>query len=72
MQLLLIYINQYNTDKQNLEKKIRDVDKNISDVRGLVTTLLFLMQKLEKMKTKFLITIHTLRRKNLVSQLQKI
>ena len=72
MQLLLIYINQYNTDKQNLEKKIRDVDKNISDIRGLVTTVLFLMQKLEKMKTKFLITIHTLRRKNLVSQLQKI
>ena len=23
----LIYINQYNTDKQNLKKKIRDVDK---------------------------------------------
>ena len=23
----LIYINQYNTDKQNLEKKIEDVDK---------------------------------------------
>ena len=72
MQLLLIYINQYNTDKQNLEKKIRDVDKNISDVRGLVTTLLFLMQKLEKLKKKFLITIHTLRRKNLISQRQKI
>ena len=72
MQLLLIYINQYNTDKQNLEKKIRDVDKNVSDVRGLVTTLLFLMQKLEKLKKKFLITIHTLRRKNLISQRQKI
>ena len=24
----LIHINQYNTDKQNLEKKIGDVDKN--------------------------------------------
>ena len=23
----LVYINQYNTDKQNLEKKIGDVDK---------------------------------------------
>ena len=23
----LIHVNQYNTDKQNLEKKIRDVDK---------------------------------------------
>ena len=72
MQLLLIYMNQYNTDKQNLEKKIRDVDKNISGVRGLVTTLLFLMQKLEELKKKFLITIHTLRRKNLISQRQKI
>ena len=72
MQLLLIHMNQYNTDKQNLEKKIRDVDKNISGVRGLVTTLLFLMQKLEELKKKFLITIHTLRRKNLISQRQKI
>ena len=23
----LVYINQYNTDKQNLEKKIGDIDK---------------------------------------------
>ena len=33
----LIHINQYNTDKQNLEKKIGDVDKKIPDINGLVT-----------------------------------
>ena len=33
----LIYINQYNTDKQNLETKIGEVYKKIPDVRGLVT-----------------------------------
>ena len=27
----LIHINQYNTDKQNLEKKIGDVDQKIPD-----------------------------------------
>ena len=30
----LIHINQYNTDKQNLEKKIGDVDKKILDMSG--------------------------------------
>ena len=34
----LIHINQYNTGKQNLEKKIGDVDKKIPDTSGLVTT----------------------------------
>ena len=33
----LIHINQYNTDKLNLEKKIEDVDKRIPDTSGLVT-----------------------------------
>ena len=33
----LIHINQYNTDKQNLEK-IADVDKKIPDIIDLVTT----------------------------------
>ena len=33
----LIYIHQYNTDKQSLEKKIEDVDKEIPDTSGLVT-----------------------------------
>ena len=33
----LIRINQYNTDKQNLEKKIGYVDKKIPDTSGLVT-----------------------------------
>ena len=34
----LICINQYNIDKQNLEKKIGHVDKKLPDVSGLVTT----------------------------------
>ena len=34
----LIHINQYNTDKQILEKKIADVDKKVPEVSGLVTT----------------------------------
>ena len=34
----LTHINQYNTDKQNLEKEIENVDKKIPDVSGLVTT----------------------------------
>ena len=34
----LIFINQYNTDKQNLEKKVGDIDKKIPDTSGLVTT----------------------------------
>ena len=35
---ILIYINQYNTDKQNLEKNTRYVHKEIPDTSGLVTT----------------------------------
>ena len=34
----LIHTNQYNTEKQNLEKKIGDADKKIPDRNGLVTT----------------------------------
>ena len=34
----LIHINQYNTDKQHLEKKIEYVDKKTTDKSGLVTT----------------------------------
>ena len=34
----LIHINQYNADKQNLERKTGDVDKKIPDTSGLVTT----------------------------------
>ena len=30
---ILIHINQYNTDKQNLEKNIRDADKKMSGTR---------------------------------------
>ena len=35
---ILIHINQYNTDKQNLEEKVGDVDKKIPDISELVTT----------------------------------
>ena len=33
----LIHINQYNTDKQNLDKKNREVDKKIPRASGLMT-----------------------------------
>ena len=35
---ILIYVYQYNTDKQNLEKIIADVDEKIPDTSSLVTT----------------------------------
>ena len=37
----LIHINQYNTDKQNLEKKIGKVENKITDTNGLVTETVF-------------------------------
>lgn len=36
--MYLLYMNQCNTDKQGLEKKIEDIDKKIPYVSGLVTT----------------------------------
>ena len=47
----LIYINQYNTDKQNLDMKIGDVDKKIPDTSGLVTTTV-LKTKIREVKNK--------------------
>ena len=35
----LVHINQYRKDKQNLEKKIGDVDQKIPDISALVTTI---------------------------------
>ena len=35
--LNIIYMDQYNRDKQNLEKVIGDVDNKISDTSGLQT-----------------------------------
>ena len=49
----LIYINQYNTNKQNLEKKIRDVDKKLSGVCGLATTTV-LNTELKEVDNKYL------------------
>ena len=46
----------YNTDKQNLEKKIGNVDKKIPDMSDLVPTL-FLIQKLVKLRTKYWILV---------------
>ena len=36
--ITLIHINQYNTDKQNLEEKSGDLHKNIPNLSGLETT----------------------------------
>ena len=47
----LISINQYSTDKQNSQKKNRDVDKKIPDISGLVTTTV-LNTKIKKLITK--------------------
>ena len=47
----LIRINQYNTDKQNFDKKVRDVDKKIQHVTGLLTTTV-LHTKIAKIKNK--------------------
>ena len=49
---ILIHINQYNTDKPNLDKKNRNIYKKIPDVTVLVT-LVFLIQKLNKLRTKY-------------------
>ena len=48
----LIHRNQYNTEKQSLEKKIEEFDQKIPDVSGSVRILL-LTQKLEKLRTKY-------------------
>ena len=46
----LFHINQNNTDKQRVDKKIGDFDKNIPD-------LLFLIQKLEKLRIRYLVLV---------------
>ena len=50
----IIHINQYNTEKQNFEKNIRDVYKKMPDVSGLVTTTISEVKN-ELKKTKALI-----------------
>ena len=49
----LIHINKCNTDKQNLEKIIGEVDKNIPDTRGLVNIAL-LDTKISEVENKIL------------------
>ena len=53
----LIHINQHNTDRQNLEKNIEDVDKKLSNINGLVTVFDTKTSGLVKKKNR-------LRRKN--------
>ena len=48
-------INQYNTDKQYLEKKIGDIDKRIPDTSGLVTATV-LNTKISEVENKILNT----------------
>ena len=62
----MIHINQYNTDKQNLEKKIGDADQKIPDTSGLVTTTV-LNTKVNEVENKFLIMINMLLLLNLIN-----
>ena len=52
----LIHINQYNTDKQKLEKQIGDVDKKCQ-IRMAQWIQLFLIQKLAKLRAKYRIRV---------------
>ena len=51
----LTHINQYNLDKQNLERKTGDVDRKIPDMSGLVTTI-DLNTKISEVENKILDT----------------
>ena len=53
----LFHINQYNTDKQNLDKKMEMLIKKIPNTSSLVATTL-LNTKTVKLRTKFLIMIN--------------
>ena len=52
----LVNINQYSTNKQNLEKKIKDVDKKIP-YQMVKWLQLFWIQKLVKLRTKYQILV---------------
>ena len=56
MQLLQFYINQYNTDKHNLEKIIGDADKKIPNTSSLVTTTV-LNTKIREVENKIPILV---------------
>ena len=49
----LIHINEYNTDKQNLEIKIWDIDNKVPDASCLVTTTV-LNTNFSEVENKFL------------------
>ena len=52
----LIHIKQYNTDKENLGKKIEMLIKKKTDTSGLVSTTI-LNSKLVKLKTKYQVLV---------------
>ena len=62
----LIHINQYNTDKKNLEKKTGNVDKKYQ-IQVFWWLQLRWIQKLFKLRTKFSIMINILLLLNLIS-----
>ena len=57
----LIQINQCNTDKQNLEKKVVDIDKiyPLMKVNGLVTTTVF-NTKIGVVENRILLVVYNL------------
>ena len=65
---VLIHINQYNTDKYNLDKKVRMLIKKKKKQTRVVNWLqLFWIQKLVKLKIKIMLTLNVLLLKNLKS-----
>ena len=64
----LIHINQYKTDKQNLEKKTEYVDIKILDASGLVTTTL-LNTKISEVENNISVTTTVLNTK--ISEAEK-
>ena len=54
--IMLIHRSQYNSEKQNIEKKkIEYVDKKKRDTSGLVKKADFYIKKLQKLRIKYLI-----------------
>ena len=53
----LTQTNQCNTNKQNLEKKIGDVDNKVPDISGLVATTA-LNTKLKKLMKKYYMLVN--------------
>ena len=63
--ITLIHIDQYKIDKQNLEEKIRDIDKKSAKCNWFSEYNCFEYKKIIKSRIKFLIILNTLLFKNL-------